>query len=98
MKKIFFQINEETAKKRLVYGNLLFIIGFVTVMLLKEKWTGELIGMCFLYASTLITTQALWFGKSFKLPKWAPYLMLFLSAVLSGLFVVMIIGFVFFGW
>ena len=94
MKNVIFQINEETAKKRLFYGNLLYIIGFVTFMLLKAKLTG----MCFIYAATLITTQALWFGKPFKLPKWIPHFMLFASAVMSGLLIVLIIGKVFFQW
>ena len=94
MKKVIFQINEETAKKRLVYGNLLSIIGFVTVYLLKAKF----IGICVLCAAVLIITQAVWFGEHPKLPKWVPYLLLFLSMVIIGVFIVMIIGFVFFGW
>ena len=94
MKKVIFQINEETAEKRLVYGNLLFIIGFVIVYLMKSEF--EFIGICVLYAATLITTQALWFGKYPKLPKWVPYCLLFLSAVFSVSFIVMIVGFVFF--
>ena len=94
MKKVIFQINKETAEKRLAYGSLLYIIGFVTVYLLKAKF----IGICVLYAAALITTQSLWFGEHPKLPKWVPYFMLFLSAVLSVVLIVMIVGFVFFGW
>ena len=98
MRKIFFQMNEETARNRLGHSGLLLLVGLFTTMLLRDILIGKFIGICFLYVGVLGSTHAVWFGKSLKLPKWMSYLLLFLSIVMIGVFIVMFIGFVFFGW
>lgn len=98
MIKISFQMNEDTASNRFNHSVLLFLIGHFITMSLRDILIGEFIGRCFSYVGVLGITHAIWFLKSLKLSKWIRYTMLFLSVVMSGVFLVMIRGYVFFGW
>lgn len=98
MIKISFQMNEETARNRFGHSCLLLFMGIFITMSLRDIFIGEFIGRCFSYVGVLGSTHAIWFLKSLELSKWIRYTMLFLSMVMSGVFIVMIRGYVFFGW
>ena len=98
MKKYFVQMDTETASNRMGHSCLLLLVGIFTTLLLREILIGRFIGMCFLVVGSLSLTHAMWFGKSLKLPRWIPYLHLFINVALVGMIIVVIVGFNFLGW